>query len=155
MSLKKTRRIGGGEFGVLNCKGPFHIVNLAYSKYNSPLNTSGTYQQGQKFTIKYQRNIQGPTGPFRPTPIRPQDLMNNKNHAANIFFFSFWGANPVLEAPHDLSTDEYGFSYNGSGDEQHLHGPGYYQAEVQIHKCVPDGNYVLELVGMVTNLDLP
>lgn len=69
-------------------------------------------------------------------------MMDKEKHSANAFYYSCWGANPVVAQPDDFGTDEYGFSYVGNDGEQHDFEVGYYATEVEIPKCVPDGYYV-------------
>lgn len=80
---------------------------------------------------------------MRLTLVRPQDMMNKKKHSENAFFYSCWGANPVTAKSNELGKDRYGFSLTGSDGDQHNFGKGYYQTDVTIPSCVPDGDYVL------------
>lgn len=116
---------------------------MPFSEHNSVLNPAATFQRGQKTTIKYQRNNHGPGGFIRLTLVRPEHMMNKNKHAANAFYYTCWGANPVVAAPDELHRDDYGFTLIGSDGEEHDYKQGYYQTEIEIPKCVPDGDYVL------------
>lgn len=137
----------GGEpqFGVTYCPGPCDLraIKSGYANFDGPDKPARIYERGEVVTMKYQRNNHGPGGFIRLTLVKPEDMMSAHAHAKNAFYYTCWGASPVLAKRNELSKDPLGFSMIGSDGQQHVYGKGYYEMNVTIPSVVPDGNYVL------------